>query len=173
MIHCHRFTICTIFLFANMASAVFVTSKTDEATFQPPDCGLNALFILLELNGHQVELSKLRDKLPPQTSKGYSFLDLKNAAAGVGYDLQGVMLNDSSNLPRVPAIVFLSDRENGHFIVTKPIANSSKLVQIFDAPAQPRIVNTDFLVKDSHWTGRALILKSKSYKSLLSLLFPL
>ena len=118
----------------------------------------------MELNGHHVELSKLRDKLPPQTSKGYSFLDLKNAAADLGYDLHGVTLHDSSNLPRVPAIVYLSDRENGHFIVTKPIEDSKTLVQVFDAPSQPRIVNEDVLTKDSHWTGRVLLMKSNSYK---------
>lgn len=147
-----------------MIAMAVMPSQAKEIPFQLPDCGLNALFILLELNGHHVELSKLREELPPQTSKGYSFQDLKNAAARLGYDLQGISLHTSSNLPRVPAIVFLSDQKNGHFIVTKPIENSKTLIQVFDAPSQPRIVNEDVLKKDSHWTGRILLMQSNSYK---------
>lgn len=137
----------TIVICLCMIAMAVMPSQAKEIPFQPPDCGLNALFILLELNGHHVVLSKLREELPPQTSKGYSFQDLKNAAARLGYDLQGISLHTSSNLPRVPAIVFLSDQKNGHFIVTKPIENSKTLIQVFDAPSQPRIVNEDVLKK--------------------------
>lgn len=156
--------------------ALYLTSVTcgelqaEDKDFQPPDCGLNSLFILLELNGKHVDLNRLRQQLPPQSKKGYSFLELSDAAKALGHRVKGISLEENERMPRDPAIVFLSDRKNGHFVVVKPVEGSDSLIQIYDAPAPTRIVNADIFQSDPHWTGRLLLMESSRFKRFQSMI---
>lgn len=153
-----------IILTLHLTFAVSGEVQAQDIKFQPPDCGLNSLFILLELNGKHADLQRIRQQLPPKSKEGYSFLELSNAANALGYKLKGVSLGENERMPRDPAIVFLSDRRAGHFVVVKPVDGSDSLIRIYDAPSPIRIVNADVLQADSHWTGRILLMESSRFE---------
>jgi hypothetical protein len=50
---------------------VCVSVRADEKNSPPADCGLNALFILLEMNGEHIDLAELRQHLTAQSNREY------------------------------------------------------------------------------------------------------
>ena len=133
----------------------------NEPEFVPPDCGLNSLFLLLELSGDHVDLDRLRRALPPQSPRGYSLLELSDAASGLGHRCRGIALQKGEPPPNRPALVFMGDETHGHFAVIRPVTGTDlSRVQVVDPPYPPLMVDWTSLTSDPHWTGRVLIRSS-------------
>jgi len=121
------------------------------------DCGANALFILLHLEGRPVTLDRLESVLPPPRRDGYSMAELSVAARSLGLALDGVhFVKGDRELDR-PAIVFLKDAKGGHFAVLRPIGTTGTMVQVIDLPHVPWITDYDRLFAARPWTGRVLL----------------
>ena len=54
------------------------------------DCGVNALFVLLRLEGRPVTLERLESVLPPRHPEGYSMAELARRRSPLGLGLEGV-----------------------------------------------------------------------------------
>ncbi len=130
----------------------------DERDATKPDCGLNALFILLHMEKKPITLTRLASLLPQQTSEGYSMAELSDSAHSLGLELEGVNLS-SKNAPERPAIVLLKGKKGGHFAVVIPVGTLGKMVQIIDPPSAPRITDYERLTRSKAWTGKALVTK--------------
>lgn len=100
-------------------------------------------------------------------------MELTNAAKSTGNRLKGIILRENEPLPKAPAIVYLSDRKAGHFVVVNPVEGSDSLIQVIDAPSPTRIVNADFLRSDAHWTGRLLVMQSSDFNRISQIIFAL
>lgn len=148
-------------------------ARPADSQFVPPDCGLNSLYILLRLSGDSVDLALLRRTLPPQTERGYSLLELRDAASACGYPCSGISLGPGSLPPDRPAIAFMGDTTHGHFVVLRPIEGTDRSrIQVLDPPYPPLFVEWDLLSSDPHWTGRVLVRQSAEEAILLYLVAP-
>lgn len=120
----------------------------EEAAYKPPDCGTNALFLLMSLSGCDVSLANLQTALPQPDDLGYSMSDLTNAAHQCGLELVGGSI-DKSCLPLQSPVMAHFDRHrpaSGHFVLLRPVGKENKLVQIIDPPYAPRIFEYHFLL---------------------------
>jgi hypothetical protein len=154
--------------------ALVTGARAYSPNFVPPDCGLNSLFILLELSGYKADMTLLRRSLPPQSQDGYSLLDLKNAASELGYPCRGVAVEKGQLPPHQAALAFLKGPGHGHFIVIRRFRESdTNRVQILDPPSPPVIVDYVQLTSDPHWSGRLLVCESMHKKVVSSIGVPL
>ncbi len=124
-----------------------------------PDCGFNALFLLLELEGRGVDPATLERRLPVRTPDGYSMAELIRAASASGLELEGVRIGPGDPPPRRPAIAHFRTDKGGHFAVVRPVGSTGSLVQLFDPPYDPRVVDRAELASNPSWTGQILIPK--------------
>jgi len=125
-------------------------SKTDL------DCGVNALFVLLQIEGCPVALDRLESALPPRHTDGYSMTELASAARSLGLSLEGVrFVKGDSALDRA-GIAFVKDAKGGHFLVLRPVGTTGTMVQVIDPPHVPVITDYDRLFTSRAWTGRIL-----------------
>ncbi len=129
-------------------------AASDEST--KLDCGANALFVLLRLEGRPVTLERLVEALPARDPKGYSMAELAAAAHTCGLDLDGVRFGKGDKPLTRPAIVFLQDAKAGHFAVLRPVGNTGAMVQVIDPPYAPWIADYDRVIASKPWTGRIL-----------------
>ena len=90
-----------LFTFAATAGAAGPEETTNL------DCGVNALFILLRLEGRPVTLDRLGSALPPRYPDGYSMAELASAAGSLGLDVEGVRFASGDTVLTRPAIAFL------------------------------------------------------------------
>ncbi len=102
------------------------------------DCGVNSLFILLQLQGRPVSLARLEAVLPAQHPQGRSMAELSEAARSFGVRLRGVRLETRGSLRGRPAIVYLMDNAGGHFAVLRPVGTTGTMVQVLDPPTLRR-----------------------------------
>lgn len=107
----------------------------EEAT--RPDCGVNALFVLLRLEGVPVTLDRLEATLPRRQPDGYSMAELAAAARSLGLSLEGVRFDRGDRPPDRPAIMFLKDGQGGHFAVLRPVGTTGTMVQVIDPLRRP------------------------------------
>ncbi len=121
------------------------------------DCGVNALFLLLRLEGRPVTLDRMELALPPQHKEGYSMSELAAAARSLGLDLDGVRFAKGDRALERPAIAFLQDAKGGHFAVLRPVGTTGTMVQVLDPPHSPWITDYDRLFAAKPWTGRVLL----------------
>ena len=121
------------------------------------DCGVDALFILLWLEGRQATLDRLDAALPPRRPDGYSMGELKAAAANLGLILDGVRFNKGDKPLKRPAIAFLEDGSAGHFAVLRPVGTTGTMVQVIDPPHVPWIADYERILSTRSWTGRILV----------------
>jgi hypothetical protein len=122
-----------------------------------PDCGVNALFVLLRLEGRPVTLDRLESALPARRPDGYSMAELSAAAGSLGLGLEGVRFAKGDRALNRPAIAFLRDAKGGHFAVLRPVGTTGTMVQVIDPPAAPWIADYDRLFAARTWTGRILV----------------
>lgn len=121
------------------------------------DCGVNALFVLLRLEGIPVTIDRLESSLPPRHRDGYSMEELSTAAWSLGLYLEGVRFAAGDKSLSRPAIAFLKDGKGGHFVVLRPVGTTGTIVQIIDPPNAPWLVDYDRVMRAKPWTGRILI----------------
>lgn len=121
------------------------------------DCGINALFILLHLEGRPVALERLLSALPARQPAGYSMAELAAASRSCGLVLEGVRFQGGVRPLRHAAIAFLQDGRGGHFTVLRPVGNTGTMVQVIDPPHVPRVVDYDRIVTARAWTGQILV----------------
>jgi hypothetical protein len=122
---------------------VLTGSGNSTESYDPPDCGMNSLYILLKLNGTQVNLEDLRGILPPRRNGGYSLMELQGAAGRCGHNLSGVRLTrDNVPLDRPVIAHFGAEHEGiGHYAVLAPVGETGTMVQIIDPPYHPKIID--------------------------------
>jgi hypothetical protein len=136
-----------------------VAQRTPAAGDASPivDCGINALHVLLHLEGRDITFARVAAALPRRDPRGYSMAELRDAAKTLGLDLVGVQSTNLARPPERPFIVFVQNPDGGHFAVIRPIGSTGALVQVIDPPHVPRIVDFQVLSRSPMWTGRMLI----------------
>jgi hypothetical protein len=139
----------------------FVAATRAQASGPGPetklDCGVNALFILLQVEGRPVTLDRLEAALPPQHPDGYSMAELADAARSLGLRVEGVRFVKGDRALDRAAIAFIKDSKGGHFLVLRPVGTTSTMVQVIDPPHAPQITDYDRLFESRVWTGRILL----------------
>jgi len=121
------------------------------------DCGVNALFVLLRLEGLPVTLDRLERALPTRCPDGYSMAELAAAARSLGLSLEGVRFGKPDKALDRPAIAFVKDARGGHFAVFRPVGTTGTMVQVIDLPHVPWIADYDRVFSAKPWTSRILI----------------
>lgn len=145
----------TIVILASVAPGPGI--RADEASATDPDCGLNSLFILFQLEGCPVSLGQLDGALPHREPKGYSMAELAQAAASLGLRLEGIDLQGSSR-PRDRAVIaHFKHAGEGHFAVLRSVGMTGTMVQVIDPPDHPRIMDFARVTSSPEWTGHVLV----------------
>ncbi len=121
------------------------------------DCGANALFVLLRLEGRPVTLAQLEAALPPRRTEGYSMAELADASATLGFRLDGVRFGKGDQVLTRPAIAFFKSAKGGHFAVLRPVGTTGTMVQVIDPPHVSRILDYTVVLSAKSWTGRVLV----------------
>jgi ABC-type bacteriocin/lantibiotic exporter with double-glycine peptidase domain len=137
----------------------------DEAT--KLDCGVNALFLLLRLEGRDISYRQVDAALPPANPLGYSMAELRDTAKKLGCEIEGVQQSRKSAPLHRPAIAFFKDAGSGHFAVLRPVGTTGTMVQILDPPRAPQIVDFDRLIHERSWTGRLLLRTEEPFQRLI------
>ncbi len=142
-----------IVLLAIPTMSVWAAEPEETTKF---DCGVNALHVLLNLEGRPATVDRLLSALPARHPDGYSMAELAAASKALGLDLDGVRFSRGDKPLTRPAIVFLNDAKGGHFAVLRPVGTTGTMVQVIDPPAVPWIADYDRVVSTKSWTGRIL-----------------
>lgn len=139
-----------------LANAWSSQAAEPESTARP-DCGVNALFVLLHLEGLPVPLDHVKSVLPPRHPDGYSMAELAAAAEALGLGLEGMRFAEGDKAPARPVIAFLRDARGGHFAVLRPVGTTGTMVQVIDPPSAPWITDYDRVFSVRQWPGRVLV----------------
>lgn len=126
-------------------------------TFLDPDCGRNALYVLLRLERQSVPMERLVAALPKPNVNGFSMAELASASGALGLSLEGLDLASYGRRPDRPIIIFLKRKGLGHFAVLRPVGTTGKMVQLIDPPYPPQVLDYDRLTEMENWTNFALI----------------
>ncbi len=137
----HRATcllICALLIHSRAAVLCRAESISD-----PPDCGTNALFLLMKLTGVETGLDDIKAALPAPRELGYSMLELQSAARRCGLNLVGVRFGPGNVPLSGPAIAHRPGHKpaSGHFVVLRPVGSNNTVVQVIDPPYAPRIID--------------------------------
>ena len=144
--------------FINVTLILFTAGTALAEDDRPlPDCGTNALFFVCKDHEPNIDLETISGALPPQKSEGYSMAELVNAANRLGVPLEGRHLGLEDFPLSRPAIAYLRLTSEGHYVALRPVGHRGNLVQIFDPPNSPRIIEYKELITANTWTGRCLI----------------
>jgi ABC-type bacteriocin/lantibiotic exporter with double-glycine peptidase domain len=98
-----------------------------------PECGLNALYMLLKLRDRSCTYDDLARELPLE-KKGLSMLALRDASRRHGLNCEVAEAPPASLTPYVPLIVRMNsdkDPENGHYLVIT--SSDSDIIQAIDS----------------------------------------
>lgn len=144
------------------ASGVVADQIRDDrppgTTSSAPDCGTAALFYLLNISGQPIDLPEILSALPPSDPRGYSLREIRACARRLGLRLDGVRLNPTTDRsPDRPVLAFVNRQGHGHYLVVRPVGHTRKLVQVFDGPTEPTVMDASLLYAQPGWTGIALI----------------
>jgi len=154
LIHFNARVVAAVVLLASLATCRHAAAKDDDVRL---DCGTNALYLLLNLEGRPTSLERLLAVLPAPSPEGYSMAELAAASGSLGLPLDGVQVASGDSRPDRVSIVYIDSSEGGHFAVVRPVGNLGKMVQVIDPPLPPWITDFDRLAADSVWTGRVLM----------------
>jgi len=147
-----------------IASAVGSTATGPTAPgFEPPDCGVNSLFILLESAGKPASLETIRRALPPaRDPAGFSMSELQAAATSCGVPLRGRRFRRGAAPLTRPAIAHLETHRHGvgHFVALRPVGVTGTMVQVIEPPNDPKVVDYDDLLGQNR--GELQILEPRS-----------
>lgn len=130
-------------------------AQVDETT--QLDCGVNALFVLCQLEGRPASLGRVESALPPLQPAGHSMAELISAACKLGLNLEGVQRAKTDRRLDRSAILFSKTPKGGHFAVLRPVGTTGTMVQVIDPPHAPWITDYDRLAMGAPWTGKILI----------------
>jgi prepilin-type N-terminal cleavage/methylation domain-containing protein/prepilin-type processing-associated H-X9-DG protein len=133
------------------------TSPTPSHTNEPTDCGLHALYLLLQDEGRPVSIPQLQQALPGPKPDGYSLWELASAARAQGVPLKGIRFQRLDTPLRSPAIAFFQTPTIGHFAYLRPVGTTGTMVQIIDPPHHPRIIDYNNLFRETPWSGTILV----------------
>ncbi|MGC8642079.1 MAG: cysteine peptidase family C39 domain-containing protein [Isosphaeraceae bacterium] len=112
-------------------SALALFSRAAEQQGQTRlDCGVNALFVLLRLEGRPISYDRLESALPPRQPDGYSMAELSAAARSLGLPLDGVKFVKGDKPLDRPVIAFFQNTRGGHFTVLRPVGTTGTMVQV-------------------------------------------
>jgi hypothetical protein len=81
------------------------------------DCGVNALYLLLRLEGRPATVGQILAALPAHDPRGYSMAELAAASESLGLRLDGLRFAEADPNPGRSAIAFIKDARGGHFTV--------------------------------------------------------
>lgn len=121
------------------------------------DCGTLALYTLLRLEGHHLDLKVFEARLPAPRDRGYSMEELRSAARSFDIELSGVQIIRSDRAPDRPILAFLRHQPHGHYLVIRPVGHSGRLVQVLDPNRSPYVLDATSLYDSPEWTGIALL----------------
>jgi len=134
----------------------------------PWGCGTVALYHLLRLEGHPVELDRLRAVLGASGPEGHSFRELRHAGRGFGLALDAVVLPKRRSAIGGPMLVFLKKGPEGHFVVVRAVGHTGLLVQVLDGEETPVVVDAERLFGSPLWTGLALVPRHTNHFALVA-----
>lgn len=129
---------------------LLMSNSLGAAEFVPPDCGVNSLYLLLDLNGKRTSISHIKSLLPPARDNGYSLDDLRRAAKPCGLRLTGKILR-LKETPLDRAVLAHLDTgviAGGHYVVLVPAGTTGKVVQLIDYPYAPKMLDYSSIVSD-------------------------
>ncbi len=129
----------------------------DDVPSFASDCGTNSLYFLLRLMGRRTSLADLGRELVDRSGKGVSMLEIQAAARKLGVGLSGRLVNCSDLPSDRPAIAYPQYPGEGHYIVVEPVGVHGTMVQIYDSPHDPVVVDKSDLCARPGWTGRVLL----------------
>lgn len=132
-------------------------AQSEPAVPPPPSCGSNALYLLLEIVDHPASIDAIEDALPTLPPHGYTMNDIAHASRALGYPLRGLVIRDSNMPLASPAIAFLQQGDEGHFVVLRPCGNTGTMVQVIDPPKVPKLMDYSRLFASKYWTGKVLV----------------
>jgi Peptidase C39 family len=114
-----------------------------ESVYSPPDCGTNALYLLMKHEGRAKRLNEIQTALPPPHELGYSMLELKSAAKACGLNLVGVKFGPGSVPLLGPVIAHRPGHKpaSGHFVVLRPVGSNNTVIQVIDPPYAPQLID--------------------------------
>jgi hypothetical protein len=114
-----------------------------QSAYTPPDCGTNALFLMMKLEGMSVGLEEIELALPARNEFGYSMLELQSTARRCGLSLVGKSFGPGNAPLRGPAIAYRPGHKpaSGHFVVLRPVGSNDTVVQVIDPPYAPRLID--------------------------------
>ena len=138
-----------------LAPSMAARAAGPEETIKP-DCGVNALFILLRVEGRAVLLEALISALPPRHPDGYSMAELSAAAKSFGLELEGIRFGPGDKALERSAIAFLKSAKGGHYVVLRPVGSTGTMVQVIDPPNAPWIADYDRIFAVKSWTNRII-----------------
>jgi Peptidase C39 family len=114
-----------------------------QSAYTPPDCGTNALFLIMKLEDMSVGLEEIELALPARNEFGYSMLELQSTARRCGLSLVGKSFGPSDAPLPGPAIAYRPGHKpaSGHFVVLRPVGSNDTVVQVIDPPYAPRLID--------------------------------
>jgi hypothetical protein len=140
----------------------------DATTRWKRECGINGLYLFLNLSGHEVDYSRVRQSTPVGP-RGSTMLQLRDAARSLGanvsvYALTRQQLQSSSK----PVLVYLRESPfvpaeaglpSGHYVVV--LDTSPKAVHFLDS-SFARQYTTSWERFERRWVGHVLAFNPKS-----------
>jgi len=128
-----------------------------ESADATPDCGVMALYNLLNVSGRSASLEDVLAASPASGGDGRSMLELKRTASRLGLELVGRLVEDRRTAPTSPWIAYIDDEQHGHYLVVRPVGHTGRLIQVLDGLAPPRVVDAADYFSRPGWTGLVLV----------------
>jgi ABC-type bacteriocin/lantibiotic exporter with double-glycine peptidase domain len=128
-----------------------ITSESHDT-----DCGIRALFLMLQTQKLDISIDELRSQLPKPSSQGYSIGEMRKASRQLGLSLIAEQIELPKQKMNQPAIVYLQRPNEGHFIFIRPVGETGRMIQVLEYPFAPKVMDLDYFVTHSGWKGIAL-----------------
>lgn len=85
--------------------------------------------------------------------------DIQGAAGRLGVSLNARLVRCADLPSDRPVMIYLKVADEGHYVVAAPVGTCGTMVQLFDSPHDPIVIDRDALCLMNGWTGRVLILR--------------
>jgi hypothetical protein len=140
-------------------SAASLEKTSDLLWRTPKSCGVNAVYILLQLKGGQASYADVRSRVPVD-DEGSSLADLRDAVNDFGFRAELSRMNERSlaECPLPFIAHFEQGKRSGHFVVVTAVGNG--FLECIDGTA----ATTDIIPRAaflSKWSGYVLIARAK------------
>lgn len=168
--------LCMVLMFAAISEVSSATnhdtSAQGDAEFSPTenDCGIRALFLLLRAMDIDTSFEDIRTALPPPSFEGYSIAELREASRKLGLSLRVERLDPKSYGIGQPMIAYLEQPSGGHFVFIRPLGKSDRIIQVLEYPFAPKIMDLDYFISHTGWSGIATIPRSGRTMPLLAII---